>query len=173
MPASQIYQVTKTLNNVQIIALPTTPIVIVPPTEVLEYSGTPTQVPFPTLSFFSVNTLAGLYTNVDAGGKFVFQMGSDQSADLLSVDHGYLGNPLTNAEVRMFRAQTTASLVSLPAAPADPHAHPFDGISIKLSDNLEDNALVLWFNNNGDGVFTGGHASNSLKLTMFYTIIDV
>jgi|SRR5690349_1946559 len=77
---------TKTLNNDDIIHLPTAPFEIVPATETNNYVGTPAQIPVPILTVISLHIVqpytaqAGhvLYVGLDQFGD-VFMSGADQS----------------------------------------------------------------------------------------------
>lgn len=151
------------LTDAQIKALPTTPIVIVPATEVLNYAGLPTQVPLPLAFRVSVNTLAGAYTNVNGLAHYVLALGSDWSADAMQ----------SATQNQMAQLDANIPMIGI----CNSYQQGLDNAMIaplKIpSGGLQDNALAIVFDNEGSGNLTGGNAANSMKVTVLYTIIDV
>jgi hypothetical protein len=162
MPASQIFFASKTLTDAQIKALPTTPIVLVPPTEVINYTGLPTKLQLPLFGFSIVTNLTGAYTNVDAAVNWFINLGSDNS---FTFSTGLQGNGVAGFGGVAWYApsQLTGSAANDPTRAS----------ANNLDSSLLDNAIVLAVNNQGDGNFTGGDPANALHVTVFYTIIDV
>lgn len=155
-----------TLTNDQIKASPSTPIIVVPATETLNYSGAPTQLLIPIVAIVQVAVHQADYTNIDGacafgfslggGNDFVFSMRSlaGSAADLLNSAGG----------IGVFSAATfTGAAAELPNTAL---TEALDGV-------LLDNAIVFFSTNGGSGNFTGGHANNTLKLTVLYTTVEV
>lgn len=164
MPASQIYQASLTLNNAQILALPTTPAVIVPPTEVLNYEGTPNQLFMPILGVSRTVIHAVDYTNINAACIFGFDIGSDDSFTYSVRITG--GTEVLNSTggVSFFSPMT------LSGGEVGVRNMAFGN---NLSDSLLDNAIVFFAFNQGDGDFTGGDPTNEIKLTVSYLAINI
>lgn len=149
-------QTTVTLTNAQIKALPTTPVVIIPSTETLAYSGTPTKLFLPFIHAIILNTSAGGYTNVDVTAQFVLAFGSDWSADIArsQLIQGFL----TATKFSFIPLLTENSAVSGKALP-EPSG---------LTDGLQDNAVALAMTNGAAGNLTGGNVVNSMQVIVHY-----
>ena len=161
-------QASITLTNAQIKDTGT-PYVIVPSTQTLGYVGAPTTIHVPIFATITVNTTAGVYTNVDPAAKFIITIGSDWSNDLINAKADSLG--ADNAALTYFT--NSLGVQTDNAAPDTPHFHgigPHFLNGYGLAGNIEDNALALVLSNASSGDLTGGHASNSLTVTVVYFI---
>jgi hypothetical protein len=158
-----VYSATVTLTDADIKALPTTPFVIIPPTEILDYSGLPTQLVWPFVSFSLVTSHAADYTNVNVGCFFGVDWGSDDSYTLCTrATTNNIINELGEFGTYLPLQLTGSNFgASLPA------------YTNTLKDSLLDNALVFFAQNQGDGNFTGGDPANEMKLIVRYTVIDL
>lgn len=155
MPTSQIYESpTIVLTDAEIKALPTTPIEIVP------------AVAGKILKFLSamviIDVQAGVYTNVHADLNIQFTYDTalfDESASSIIVDPV---NSLTDANNAW-------------VSDVGPFFYTFNsavGMTWTLV-NVQGQAFQLKADNAAQGDFTGGHADNTIKVRLFYLIIDV
>lgn len=155
---------TVTLDNDQIKALPTTPVVIVPATEVLDYVGMPTELPVPFMATMTFDTSAGAYTNVttDHVPYFIVAFGADWS---------------WSATVRTIELIPDSADVKFAWLPPDTQtgvlSPDFTAAETFGADSLQDNALVVACNNGASGDFTGGNAANTLKVTVYYVVVSL
>lgn len=150
-----------TLTDAEIKTSPTVPIVIVPATEVLNYSGLPTRLPLPLVFSVSINTLAGAYTDVNGAAFYVLAIGSDWSTNGLEADQNLMA-PLQNSArvvgaTNSFNQEIVSTLI--------------EPLKIQAG-SLQDNALAFALQNFAVNL-TGGDPANSMKVTVLYTIIDV
>jgi hypothetical protein len=150
-----------TLTNAQIKTLPTVPQVIVPATEVLNYSGLPTRLPLPLFFSVTLNSLAGAYTNVGAAAYYVLAIGSDWSLDGLQADQNLMIN-LASAVRGIGAANSFHEVLN----------SGFIAPLTMTNGSLQDNALAIALSTD-NGNLTGGNVANSMKVTVLYTIIDV
>jgi hypothetical protein len=146
-----------TLTDAQIKALPTTPVEIVP------HPGTGKMAAFVVACYHAAITT--LYTNVQA---------ADDNADILILE---LISPTMQvganiANWRLFDNQTGNTYVHVPqyqeqteAAATVTAAFPFI--------NATNLGFRLRASNGALGNFTGGHASNTLKVTVYYVVVDL
>lgn len=151
-----------TLTDAQIKTLPSAPVVIVPATQVLDYSGLPSQLPLPVAFSVVIDTIAGAYTNVDGGAFYVIAIGSDWSTNGMEADQNLMAG-LQNAVNQVGIANSFNN--TLAGAFIQP-------LNIRAGDIL-DNALAIALSNGGAGDLTGGNAANSMTVTVLYTIVDI
>lgn len=157
-----VLSATVELTDAQIKALPTTPVIIVPATETLNYVGLPGRLPLPLAFSISLDPSEGAYTNVNSPASWVLALGSDWSSDAMisSVDTMCQLEDVT-PQIGICNSYSNAILNSLISA-----------LRINAG-GLQDNALALAVRNGEAGNLTGGDAANTLKVTVLYTIIDV
>lgn len=163
MSNTQIYTASVTLNDAQIKALPTvnggsSGLEIVP-------APGPGKIILFMNALVSCDTTEGIYENIDvaAGAKFGLTATVDSSL-VVRESLGALSDWL------QFEANTFVLF---------PSKSNFDnGLGnlvpppVEELDGLE-NVSLKFHMTNTTGDFTGGHASNSMKITVIYTIIDV
>lgn len=150
-----------------------TPYVIIPATENLDYTGVPTQVPLPITVIIKLDNNAAGYSNIDPDARFIIVWGSDWSTDLMEV------------RAQLLEVQSLAHIYqplplvrkTLPADPDpdNPHLHYLNNelSSFQMDGGLQDNALALVLKNGSSGDLTGGDPLNSLKVTVFYQPLDL
>jgi hypothetical protein len=149
------------LTDAEIKTLPSVPIILVPATETLNYSGLPSQLPLPLAFSVSLDTSAGGYGNVDLDARYVLALGSDWSYNAMSVLYSNV-------------AQLNQSVSQIGIANTyDSQVQPNSQIlPLRLSSGvLLDNALGIAFNNPGN--LTDGNVNNSMKVTVYYVIADL
>lgn len=156
-----VLSTTVTLTDEQIKASQTSPILLVPATETLDYSGLPTQVPIPLAFSVSINPFAVSYTDLDSGAKYVIGIGSDWSIDGLSASVSALCQLQGTATPQLGIANSFDYRVVDQIVPL----HLSSG-------SIKDNALVFAVGNLGTPI-GGGSSSNVMKVTVLYTILTL
>lgn len=156
-----IFSQTVELTDAQIKTLTTVPVVIVPATEVLNYSGLPTKLPLPLAFTVSLNTLAGAYTNLDGAAFYVLAIGSDWSLNGMESDQNQMASLQNVIRIigvaNSFRRELLSDMI---------------GPLAIQNGGLQDNALAIALHN-ASGEVTGGNPANSMKVTVLYTVLDV
>lgn len=147
--AGLIEQVTVTLTNAQIKALPTTAV------EILAAPAAGTTVVAIAARYY-FNWTAD-YTNIDGLASIRIADTSDSQIyfDLL------VESALT--QVSDLLAQGESTVVSL--TPTE--------VTMMLKTEVDGQGIILRADNNVSGDFTGGNAANTLKLTVFYSLLDL
>lgn len=161
--AVRVRQKTVTLTNDQIKTLPTIPATIIPATETLNYSITPTRVPVPVTSSLVLRVGGGAYTNV-GGVEGVTWLGyGDDLSSRVSFLAEFVGTTLQALPASGFFDDATT-----------PRVGWFSDVAIAAfyGPFLKDNGLYIT-NFSGGGNFTGGHASNTMTVSVLYHILDV
>jgi hypothetical protein len=158
---------TKILNNDQIKALPTTPVAIVLATQTDPF----TQLFVPVAAVALLDNTAGAYGNVgsdpDPDPQLYLAYGSDVSSEAgLRCTHVHFDQQGRHLAIFSFPQLRTGS---------DPLPSLYTRATSPLAGAILDNALVLaGFNaGTGDNHFTGGHADNTLKVTVYYVVEDL
>lgn len=152
MPVSQVLYTDVTLTNAQIKAIPSTPFQIVPA------AGAGKIVCFED-SRLLLDATAGAYTGIGTTSQLSFHVSTwRQSNSFDEVDQG---------------AFIDASKIHLLRIP--PPTSNLGGGGVWYGDlpDVVNQPLVLKWNNDGTVDLSGGNAANSLKITLFYTVIDV
>lgn len=143
-----LFSVIKDIPNAQILTLPSTPVEMVAPTEILGYVGAPTQLPLVESGYVRWKTFVANLGNVTTS-SFKFAWGSDYSADASNSIAIDMGNS---------------------------HLLPFGTFgkytvgTVNLEGGLQDNGVFIAVSNGGN--FTGGNAGNILQVALFYRIWD-
>lgn len=140
----------KRLTNDEIIASVNTPQILVPPTEILNYSGMPTILPVAIKITAILNATAGAFTNPGTAAKPRIVYGSDWSLTL----------------AKSFKINDDGTL-SLSPIPSDPVAIVYD-FTI-ASENvqtsfLQDNAIAFVV----DDDISDGHVDNYMDFWVQY-----
>jgi hypothetical protein len=151
-PAQLVQKVTVTLSDAQIKALPTTPV------EILPAPGTGKAI-YLIGGAVVINASGGGYSNVDNASPQLFTSG--QGIGLTGLFPG--ASDLQLADVRMRQLQPSEAQIGTGS---------FNGWAIATGGLDENQPVVIMDNWNGSN-YTGGNASNSLKVTVIYVIIDV
>jgi hypothetical protein len=147
-------QTTVTLTHDQIKALPSTAFDVVP----APGAGKMNQF---ILGIIEVDTAAGAYTNVNAAAQIQFQLAPTGNATPITTGVPLDGTLDVAGTALNSVLQDTTNTGFGNAFLAD------IGISF---DNL---SIGVWIGNGGAGPFEDGHASNSMKITVIYQIIDL
>lgn len=148
---------TVTLNNTQIRALPTTGVELIP-------AQGPNTVVQPVVIFGVMDTTGGAYTNT-ADASFVLMQGPDwisSTSNVVSI--------LTEVGDRR------PFWMVMPRATVG--AAPFTGevvapVGLELLSNRINAPTKIKDDYSGGSNYTGGHASNTFRITIYYIVFDV
>lgn len=139
------------LTNNQVKALPQTPITVVP-------APGANRIAIPLYATGLVNSTAGAYTNLDAAHYVALRHAT--STDQLTTGVGII-------------SQTAAQVLNWQPAQF-PNTDLILDISVGLFPaNATNKAIQIFADNGAAGDFTGGHASNSLTVTVVYVVFDL
>lgn len=143
-----------TINNDNFKTLPSTYI------EVVAAPGAG-KIILPISGYFTLDTSAGAYTNLESNSASLVLTYGDWEYEASN----YIPMP-SNAEINFAlfgKPGVTNQILDLPLYTNWVFA-PQSGVSNQP-------IKVVAYNNNGD--FTGGHASNTLKVTLYYVVADL
>ncbi len=154
---------TITLTNDQILALPNSPVEVVPA------PGAGKMI-FPMGGFFRFDFSAGPYTNV--GTQAVTNWVMDADGDY---DECFSETPLHRLDGGESNTTVFGNTgpYTAPDGGGNPHGADFNGPNADWENKPLSFAV---YNTSGDGSlgnFTGGNAANSAKLTVIYVVLDV
>lgn len=147
---AKIYQKTTTLTDAQIKTLPTTPVELVPA------PGASKRLAF----FFGV-AVSSVVANYDLPASIFWWViagsadGNDEVSNVIGGETATVGNkkvgftPKVGAGGGAFLGQMLGSDINLPNTP------------------------LVFFDQSGEADYTGGNAANTLKVTVWYAILDV
>lgn len=161
--SSLVHQASVTLTDDQIKALPSVPVAVVAPTEILNYAGNPTQffLPVSGAAFLTKPNNNG-YGNVDAP-NLILAWGSDWSTSIgLAAEWQEIGTaaPILGPITGAFSDALDWLLTFIM------------GPSTFGDGSIQDNGIfVLIFNDFGD--LLGGDPDNTLKVSLGFLVFDV
>jgi hypothetical protein len=162
VPASEVTILAQpfALSHAEILTWPTSPKEVIPPTEVLNYSGSPSSLFLPVGLQLVVNTTAGAYENVDGTAEVRVDIGSDQSDATVLVRENKILAALSNAGhiIAVTGWMGNLEVISDFVVP----------IRLRLRNNLQDNAVLVSLRNGEAGNLTGGHVDNYVKGAVLY-----
>lgn len=164
---SLIHQASRTLTHAEILALRSTPIEIVPATEILEYETAPTRLILPVSAIaISKKPTGARYENVGEG-TLILVWGSDFSTlvatalELASVSSPVFAEDPFAAFSGTAIADAKEWQIPFVIAPA-----PFGG------GGYQDNGLFVTLHNS-EGNLTDGHPSNTIDVCCAFHVYDV
>lgn len=156
---------TVTLTHAQILALPTTPVVVVPATQTPNYASDLTSAPLVLGGYVLLSNYAVAYTNVNAAAQLLLNLGSDLGS--LPQIGGQLMAQTTLQAGDAFAPLIGADYFTTATAP------PLGPIPGAFNHNFFDNAVVLSIDNKGSGNLTGGNAANKLVVSLVYAVASL
>lgn len=141
------------LTDAQIKALPTGDLPVVP----AQGEGTAIHV---IAARLIIDTTAGAYTNIDASAKGLLYSGDDASSYF----------PVGSSGTDAF---SSAGIKTIPIVSA---SFPDGNILANrwaAKDDVEDVSVDISVGNGAAGAFTGGHASNTMKVIVLYIVVPI
>ena len=162
MPAAQMYLATKTLTNAQVLALPTTPIEIIPA------PGAGKIISFIS-GHITFNFNDGAYTNQDAGASMFLRIGVSGSR--------YFANPVSKEgdldNFGTYFGQNDHYTPLFVYMYANATTGQIEYTSDWAVGDVTNKPVQILIENNAAGVLTDGHADNTMVVGLHYAIIDV
>lgn len=157
-----------TLTNSQIIALPTTPITLV------SAQGSDTLIE-PVLATVYCKSSGGAYATINAAGSL--GVGWNNAGSITDV-LGYVPNDAgitygsTTRLTDLLGSTAVRRAVLLPLQQTE-GTNQWGLMSFVVSDptNLTNKDLVIYIDNSGSGVLTGGNAANTLVVNLWYSVV--
>jgi hypothetical protein len=159
--ASPIHTATVTLTDAQIKALPTTGVIVVPAPGIGKLVFAEAYVGGGNFHLLLHQVSGGGYTNLDAGIKWSFYVPGG------TADAGYNG---TNPSEQISDFLTYQDDVFWP------FAHPGEvneGGDFNSVSQFENQPVMFQLHNGFAGNLTGGNSANTLKVTVYYTIVTL
>jgi hypothetical protein len=155
-----IKSATVTLTDAQIKANTVTPVVIIPATETLNYSGFPATVPKIISACVILDARAGAYTDISVNGGVLFlALGSDA------------GGPTISGSATIAGAASIAP-VGITAQAEKQMLNFIVGDNVTLADDgTLDNGISIYMLN--DTPLSGGNPANTMKVIVYYIVVDV
>ena len=158
--ASIIQSATVTLTDAQIKALPTTGV------EIVAAQGVNTIIN--PLNAVIVFNWAADYTNIDGACQLFIQADSGNSTlDFLrQADGNVVSDFFANGSSTFINIQSNQKVANINGNTTVANSPAF------ISD-FENQGLSIKINNGASGNLTGGNAANTLKVTVYYTVVDL
>lgn len=151
---------TVTLTNDQIKALPTTPF------EIIAAPGA-NKIIFPLAAWLRVNWVAD-YGNIDVNTDLQFQVGGNLLLSILEGANSSITSLLAGGGPDGSNAFTTSQIFSRSTGAA---AYTIGaGMAGFYDSDVANKPLQVLAANTGD--FTGGNAGNTLKISVYYVVVD-
>lgn len=138
---------------------------IIPTTETLEYSDSPTVIPIPIMCSILVNTIAGSYTNLPNPLSAQLYWGSDASIRIAV--------PTAKAVELNATGLFVGGLKWLRFPLMD-----FDNVTLNLRTTLQDNGVFFTIDGDGGigdttGLLTGGNVANTMRIDIWYSLLEI
>lgn len=157
------HEVSVTLDNSQILTLPSSPVVVVPETETINYSGTFTKVPIIIRGAIHWVVREGTpYGNINVPNFGIF-LGND-ALGVGPVSYTYVTTFFNTDD---FQALLPFGISSVCLNGLIPKMDPW-----QMKDSSHDNGLYLGIQFNV-GNLTGGHATNKLRVSLVYQVYNL
>lgn len=152
-----------TLTNSQIINLEASPQTLI------TAPGTGKMI-IPTLAIFSSNITTD-YTNINAAAKLIIRC---PGAGTLMQAFNTTDNSVTSLlSPTSWLGDTKAIGWVLPFQYTTGDTNTKTGMYAELTSEYENRPIVIQLTNNGAGILTAGNAANTLKIQIFYQIINL
>lgn len=151
---SAVRKVTVQLTDAQIKALPTTPIQMLPAPGVGKMYAV-------VIGVAALDVTAGTYSNIGVTSSLYIAAGAG-SALSAAYDENWDG-----------ALQDSSAIHIIHFAPMMGAQAPAHSLWNADKPNYENLPLTIKSNNGASGNFTGGHAANTLRLTVYYVIVDL
>jgi hypothetical protein len=152
-----VQSITVTLNNASIKTLPTIPVDLV----AAPGAG---KILVPISALFVLDTAAGAYTNLGTTTKAGWQLYSDSSSELSSILE--MVTPLGGTT-----AFTCQAVIPRAQVGTTGYTGEITSAANPLADRSNKSIQLVDFWTDG-GNYTGGNAANTVKITIFYAIVN-
>jgi len=155
-----------TLTNAQILALPTTPVVVIPATQTPNYGTDLTAAPIVVGGYVLLSNYVAAYTNVDPTAALGLTMGSDLGSGI-----GMVGGLLAPASL----LESGDAFLRIIGADYEP-TNTFPALAphvFAFTHNYFDNAIVVYIDNAAAGNLTGGNVANKMVIRLLYVTAPI